>query len=69
MKSRSLLIPTPEHIRDFERYPDAVLQAIRACSHFSGQDRRTADHILFVRSVRSSDAQVSETRWKRENAI
>lgn len=58
--------PTPEHIRDFERYSDEVLQAIRACSVFSGRDRRAADHILFVRSVRSSDRLVSETRWARE---
>jgi hypothetical protein len=63
---RSPLVPSPEHIRDFERYSDDTLQAIRASSIFSGMDRRAADHVLFVRSVRASDRQVSETRWKRE---
>ena len=59
------LSPTPEHIRDFERYSDDVLNAIRASSFCSGRDKRAADHVLFVRSVRASDRQASEARWKR----
>jgi hypothetical protein len=50
---RNPLAPSFEHIADFERYSDETLQAIRASSHFSGRDRRTADHVLFVRSVRA----------------
>lgn len=64
MKSRSALLPAPEHVRDFERYSDETLQAIRACSIVSGMDRRVADHVLFVRAVRTSDRGFSERRWK-----
>ena len=57
--------PTREHIESFERYSDEVLQAIQACSQFSGLDRHVAEHILFIRSVRVSDNLARESQWKR----
>lgn len=64
MKGPNPLIPTPEHIRDFERYSDELLDAIRASSIVSGMDKRAADHVLFVRAVRTSDKGFTERRWK-----
>ena len=49
MTPRELLGPTLEHVRDFERYSDGLLEAIRASDQFSALDRDAAGVVLFLR--------------------